>query len=369
MSILFPVFPLYLERLGADKTLVGMVMGSFAIGVMATRFPAGVVIQKTSRKISMVTGSLIFLITLPLYITIKNPYFFLPLRIINGSGLALYSTAAITFVVDIAPSRNRSKILGYYGIASTLASVIGPPIGHYLFTRFTMKPVFICSTLFSLLALTISLLLPKKDVQENQNNDKILQDNNYSAVFQNQAVVLSTLSLASLTLCYGVIISFLPQLLNTKATDLNAGTFYLIMSLAIIMTRLLLGWLGDRYQKPLVMGSSLLIYGASMVLLSWGSSYPTLFIAAIFLGLGFGNFMPSTSGYVAENIPAYNRSRAYGFYLMAFDVGIFIGGTLFGFLTRFFGLVNVFWLCSIPAFIMGGYLILSASFSYLAHRR
>ncbi len=93
-----------------------------------------------------------------------------------------------------------------------------------------------------------------------------------------------------------------------------------------------LGWLADRYGRRTVLASCVLVWTAATAACGLAWSFPSLFVAAIGLGIGEAGLAPIVYGLIPEMVPAKRRVLANGIYAVAaiFGAGIGIGlsGTL-----------------------------------------
>ena len=118
IGALLPVLPLYVKGpLGEGDLMVGIVIGAYAITGIAFRPLAGMMADQRGRRWVVVTGSLVS--------AVAGAVLFLPLglvavlgsRLLLGAGEGAVFTGGSTWVADIAPERNRARLIGIYGLA------------------------------------------------------------------------------------------------------------------------------------------------------------------------------------------------------------------------------------------------------------
>ena len=63
-------------------------------------------------------------------------------RLLHGSGMALYPTAATALVADVAPPARRGEFLGLFGAAGSIAMALGPITGVALVERLGFGGLF-----------------------------------------------------------------------------------------------------------------------------------------------------------------------------------------------------------------------------------
>ena len=93
-----------------------------------------------------------------------------------------------------------------------------------------------------------------------------------------------------------------------------------------------LGWLADRYGRRAVLAACVLIWTGATAACGFAWGFPSLFVAAIGLGIGEAGLAPIVYGLIPDIVPPKRRVLANGIYAVAaiFGAGIGIGlsGTL-----------------------------------------
>ncbi|MCG8618318.1 MAG: MFS transporter, partial [Desulfobacterales bacterium] len=140
-TILLPVLPLVLADLGYSNTRIGMTLGAFALGVLVFRPLTAYVTDNKSRKLSLLIGTFVFLAAPFLYFVSMDFYYLMGVRFFHGLGISFFTTASPAFVADLAPEEHRGEILGHMGIAASLASVLGPLLGIFIYNTGGIPPV------------------------------------------------------------------------------------------------------------------------------------------------------------------------------------------------------------------------------------
>ena len=93
-----------------------------------------------------------------------------------------------------------------------------------------------------------------------------------------------------------------------------------------------LGWLADRYGRRIVLASCVLVWTAATAACGLAWDFPSLFAAAIGLGIGEAGLAPIVYGLIPEMVPAKRRVLANGIYAVAAifgaGIGIWLSGSL-----------------------------------------
>ena len=93
-----------------------------------------------------------------------------------------------------------------------------------------------------------------------------------------------------------------------------------------------LGWLADRYGRRTVLAVCVLVWTAATAACGLAWDFPSLFAAAIGLGIGEAGLAPIVYGLIPEMVPAKRRVLANGIYAVAAifgaGIGIWLSGSL-----------------------------------------
>ena len=131
-----PLLPLYLITFGASATV-------FTITATVMRIPVGLLIDRIGRKPFLLYGIAFFTAGKLGYLWAPSILLMLPFRVLHGIGWSGCTTAVSTISADIVPPARRGELMGYAGMASSLASALGPVLGFALFHRFDYSGVFL----------------------------------------------------------------------------------------------------------------------------------------------------------------------------------------------------------------------------------
>ncbi|MFO1352985.1 MAG: MFS transporter [Gammaproteobacteria bacterium] len=121
-----PLVSLNLDYRGVDSTLIGVIAGAPALGVLLfSPYVPGLVARLGARAtlqlaIGVGAGSIVALPFLPLY------WQWLPPRILTGMAIGTLFTVSETWINQIAEEHNRGKMVGVYATVFSLCFAVGP---------------------------------------------------------------------------------------------------------------------------------------------------------------------------------------------------------------------------------------------------
>ncbi|MEA5468251.1 MFS transporter, partial [Spirulina sp. 06S082] len=96
LTVLLPTLPLYIESLGANQQQVGLVMGSFAIGLLLVRGILGQWADRRSRKLVIQIGAISVALAPFGYLTITSLPILVVIRALHGISVAGMTTGYST---------------------------------------------------------------------------------------------------------------------------------------------------------------------------------------------------------------------------------------------------------------------------------
>lgn len=329
-----PTLPLFVEELGGNDRLIGLVVGIFTFSALLIRPYTGHALESKGRRFIYIVGLLIFVISVGSYVIASSLLFLFTMRIIQGLGWGLSTTASGTIATDLIPAKRRGEGMGYYGLSGNLALALGPTLGLALVAKVSFSQLFfICATL-GLIALLASLNIRYKKVEKT--NAKTLKLD----IFEKTALPPSIL-LLFITFTFGGIATFLP-LYTVQKEVTGIQWYFLIYALALMFSRTFSGRIYDRKGHQAVFPPGALSIITAMFLLAWLPNSIVLFIAAFLYGLGFGTVQPALQAWSVQKAAANRKGLANATFFSFFDLGIGLGAITFGQIAYLFGYQSIY---------------------------
>ena len=104
-GILIPIFPEYAKSFNPSYSLMGLVLGMQGVGVLIADVPAGILIERTGRKSSMLIGAAVVGLSTVGVGLAHTVLQLLIYQLIAGVGSALWTIARYTYLTDAVPVR------------------------------------------------------------------------------------------------------------------------------------------------------------------------------------------------------------------------------------------------------------------------
>jgi MFS family permease len=338
------------EYFQASPSDAGLASGIFIIGALVGRLFAGSSIDRVGRKKTLYAGLMFFLVTTLLYFIVNSLVFLFVVRFLHGIGFGVASTATGTIVSSIIPNERRGEGTGYYALSTTLASAIGPFLGMFLIQYASFEDIFtLCTILLSVCFIAVFFLkVPALELTKGQLNQ--IKRFKLSNFFEYHALPIAIIS-ALIGLSFSSILSFLAS--YTKEIDLiYAGSFFFIIyATSILISRPFTGIWFDKKGENFVMYPSFVLFTLGLIILSQAYHSFFLFLAAIFVGTGYGTFISSAQAIAVKVSPHHRLGLATSTYFIFLDVGIGMGPFLLGLLIPTMGFRRVYILAAIVVFL------------------
>ena len=265
-----PVIPLFVDKLGGNDQLIGIVVGLFTFSALLLRPFAGHALESKGRGFVFLTGLGIFVFSIGSFGFAKGLAFLFIMRIVQGIGWGFSTTASGTIATDLIPAERRGEGMGYYGLSGNLALAFGPTLGLALVGVISFKQLFLISAFFGLIALLLSSKIRYKQVEKQSVPLKKWD-------FYEKSALPPSLLLFFITVTFGGIASFLPIYSAQKGIS-GIEWYFLLYAIALMLSRTFAGKIYDQkgHQAVFIPGALLIIF--SMILLSWlPNSYDTLY--------------------------------------------------------------------------------------------
>lgn len=346
LTALLPTLSLYLDHIGATKSQVGIIMGSFAIGLLLFRPWLGRMADRGGRKQVLLVGLAAVAIAPLGYLFTESMPLLIAIRAFHGLSIAAFTTAYSALVVDLAPPQNRGEVIGYMSLVNPIGLAIGPAVGGYVQAAMGYMPLFLTSTSLGVIGLlaALGIMAPAKHSAPTiatQPQHESFWQLMFSPRFRVPTIVMLMVGLA-----FGTLSTFVPLFIKETGADLNAGLFYTAAAIASFSVRFLTGRASDRHGRGRFITLSLVLYTLSMLMLWQAKSATVFLLAGVVEGAGAGIFMPTTIALIADRSQPHERGRVFGLCMTGFDLGIAIAGPVLGYFAEQVGYRGLFALAS-----------------------
>lgn len=316
--------PKYLkDHLGSGAAQIGLITGLFSVAAMVPRPIIGRIADRGDAYRPMVIATGIFVVASALYIGATTLPRLILVRLIHGSGMACYTTAAPTLIASIAPQQRRAEAMGYWGMANTVALALFPALGLFLAGRWSYPVVFATASAISVGAATVTILIrPSRKAS-------VTVPIAPTGVWLERRVLGPALVGYVLAIAYNIVLSFTALLADDRKIA-GAGFFFTVFAVSLFTYRIAGRRLADRHGRWAVTLPGYLCMAAGMFAASLAHSFAFLALAGILTGIGFGAAQPALLALTVDLVPLERRGTAMATFYVAWEIGAATGSIVLG---------------------------------------
>lgn len=337
-----------------SASTAGLVSSIFIIGALLGRLGGGRIISQLGSKKTLLYGVIAFLMTTFLYFIAVNITLLFIVRLMQGIAAGLVGTVTGTIIAQIVPAHRRGEGIGYFSLSLIIATAIGPYFGLLLLQKFGgFDVIFMINATLSIIVVGMFFLIKFPDyLTKMAGSSQTAQQEHtgfLSKFIESRAVPISFVALF-VGFAYSGVLSFMS--LYTVEIDLEkiGGYFFLIYAVVVILTRPVTGKLLDARGANVVIYPCLLIFAIGMYLFSSAAASIVFIVAAILIGIGYGNFTSVAQAVAVKEVPHERMGLATSTFYIFYDFGLGFGPYLLGMLVPFIGYRAIFgWMVAVIA--------------------
>ncbi|MEH1904250.1 MAG: MFS transporter [Nostoc sp.] len=340
ISSLLPTLPLYIDDVGASKQEIGLVMGSFAIGLLLSRPMLGRLADERGRKIVLLIGTIVAAIAPFGYLATKSLWLLILVRIFHGISVAAFTTGYSALIADLAPSETRGEIIGYMTLATPLGLAIGPALGGYLEATSGYGILFLFCAELGFVALLGIVQVTNPPVQTQQQTEE--NERNFWQILSSPQVKVPTIVMLLVGLSLGAVHTFVSLFLKSTDVDFNGGLFFTASAISSFSIRVFAGKASDRLGRGLFITFGIFCYFLALILLWQADSAIVFLLAAIAEGAGGGTLISMMITMMADRSLPEKRGQIFAICIAGLDLGIAIAAPILGTIAQLVGYRNMF---------------------------
>lgn len=325
LSAFLPTLPLYVQDLGGSPTEIGLVMGSFAVGLLISRPALAWLGDRWGYKLVLGVG-MGSLVVAPLgYGLFPWIPVVMLLRGIQGISIAAFATGYMALVAQWAPPRQRGEVIGYMSLVNPIGMSLGPVLGESL--RLQAGYLWLFAVMGGIAALGLlvlgSLTIDPEDELQGQAGV-------FWGLLGEARIAVPTLVMFLVGLAFGTLTIFVAVFIPSTGSRLNGGWFYGVAALSSLVMRFVAGAGSDRWGRGIWISLCLGLGSGALLLLATANRDWQFLLAAAVQGAGFGLIIPMFSAWVADRSQPRERPRLLNLCTGGFDAGIAVAGPLAG---------------------------------------
>jgi multidrug resistance protein len=334
-----PVLPLYARDLGASPTLVGVLFGAYAAGLLAATPVLGAISDRVGRRRPLLAGSFGLAGATVLFAVADSVELLLAGRFVQGVAAAAVWTAGFALIADLVPATSVAKAMGGAMASTSAGLMLGPPIGGLLLEAGGVHAPFLAT---AALAATSGLLMAVLVVDRGGTTSPApLRQLLRSRVLLTTAACVALAS-AALSMLEPVLPLDLADRLGAGAAGI--GLVFGIATLAHGVASPAAGAVADRRPAMPVMAGGLIAMGVVVPLVAVAGSLPGTTVVLAGFAIAYSFVVVPALAALAPLAGAVNRLGSVGYatvyaaFNLAYGAGMVLGPLAAGAATSAIGL-------------------------------
>jgi len=329
LFIVLPVISVYALSLpGSNSTLVGIVIGGYALTQMIFQIPFGIMSDKLGRKGTIILGLLLFAIGSIVCAVSDDILLLLLGRFLQGAGaIGAVVTAMIS---DLVQEEKRPKAMALMGgmIAGSfaLAMIIGPTMGAFfgIHSLFWLTAVLALLSIFVLIKFVPNPPLIKHTYSTKTNLLPILLNSNLIKMN-----ITNFLQKGFMTFAFMIIPIVLTKTYNWELADLYK--VYLPSMIAGILAMAPAAIIAEKkgkFKEVLIIG--IIFFALAYYLIGASTTTTGFIIGVVVFFIGFNMHEPIMQSLATKYAKVHQRGTVLGTFNSFGYLGTFIGGLVGG---------------------------------------
>jgi MFS family permease len=315
--------PLYLRAEGWQPARLGSVLGSYFLASLAVRPFVGREADRRGRKVVLLLGAVLLLLPCFGYLLSASTGAVLALRIVQGIGWAMATTATAAMASVIVPQDRIGTGMGIFGIVNGLGFTFGPALGSHLLNAGGPRALFTAAVVLASAVLVCALLVEEPAPRP----AAAIRWVDAGALVRSIARPL--LVAIAVSFGYGGAQTFLPVYAR-EAGVANPGIFFTVFSILSFASRPGMGRLSDIWGRRPTACLLVVVIASTFLLLAYSAAREFLIAAGVLYGIGHGAIYTVLMALLADVVRPQDRGLAYGVFGTAIDLGISAGNFALG---------------------------------------
>lgn len=332
-------FPFYIQSLGGSEAIAGICAAAFAFIAVIIRPFVGWWLDNGVRKVALVVG-LLLLGAAPLgYVFVPVLSMSIAFRMLHGIGLSFSNSTTATVASDVICRPRFAEGMGYFGMATALASAIAPALGLSLMEGFGFGTLYAVAAGIAGLGLVLFTFVRTRKV--NVSKKKL----NLRTII-NRDSLPATATMLVFMLTFGALENFVA--IFAAENSLPSGSIYfIVMSVMLLVVRITLGKLVDQRGEAIFVYTCNAAMLVAFLLLTLVPNTATYILSAVLAGYAFGGLEPSLQSMAVHTSTDETRGSANSTFLCGYDIGYGLGGGLAGSLITAMGYSSMWMIVSL----------------------
>lgn len=335
VMLISPIFPRIREQLGMAESALGSLVAIDAVLLGAVALIAGPISDRIGRRRILLVGSGLMAVALACHALAFDYYSLLTVRALAGAAGGVLSGAAVAYIGDYFPYRQRGWANGWVLTGMAFGHIVGIPAGTLLAASFGFRiPYLAFGAVAAATFLLVWRAVPQPDgVRSAERLSVRGAVRNYASLLRDVAIAAAVVTFAISFLGNSLFLIYLPTWLEDAlgATPAQVAALFLVGGLANVMAGPHAGRLSDRIgRKRLIVvstaGVGLLMPVMTLLVHTPFGALPLFFLIMVLFAARMGPFQ----ALLTQLVPAQRRGSLMSLTVGVGQLGFATGSTLAG---------------------------------------
>ncbi|NKE06910.1 MFS transporter [Mesobacillus selenatarsenatis] len=332
LQLLTAGFPAFITDIKNNPAQGGLMTTVFMVSAIAIRpFVPSLMQKMDNKKLSVISLGFIA-ISVALSFGQDSVALLLLLRIFHGIGFGIITTIFSTMATNIIPAHRLGEGIGYYGMATSVGTSLGPMLALALLQVFSFNLLIVLSVGLTLLTLLLNLFIkgPRKPAKMSTIQKGYFREH----AFDRHAFTPAILT-AFFSITLGGVVSFLRELGKEAGLGATISLFFLVLTIVMVIIRPFSGRIYDRFGHKFIIYPAVVSGIIGLTLLAITQNTMTLLVAAVFYGLAYGTVAPTLQALAVGAVQKEKQGTANAMYFSSMDLGMALGSAGLGLLASY----------------------------------
>lgn len=332
-------FPIYVIQISDNPTSGGLMTSAFMVAAIVSRPIISIILNKIDIKRILIIAMVYTFLTILLSFFWKSVSILVVLRILQGLGFGTITTLLATAVTNIVPDSRLGEGIGYFGMATSIGTTLGPMVAFMFIHGLSFYALLIFSMIL-IGIIFIGALLFKNDEVDFHSEPQVSEKSWLQSAFDKKALI-PCLMLFIFYITYTGHINFLDELGKSLRVE-HTSIFFLILVIMVLITRPFSGKIYDWKGHRFLLYPSIISGTIGLILLTYMQNISMLIWASVFYGIAYGVIQPTLQTWAVQRVHSGQKATANAMTLSSMDLGHAFGAILLGMIANMIGYQSMY---------------------------
>ncbi|MEU4521677.1 MFS transporter [Amycolatopsis sp. NPDC024027] len=311
------VVPLFAKQAGSEAA-AGLATVALLLATVAAELVTPRLVARVGYRWALAAGLVLLGVPTLVLAFSDDIRVIIAVSVVRGIGYAIAVVAGGAVTALLIPADRRGEGLALVGIVGGIPSLLALPAGVWAAAHWGYAPVFVVTTVATLLALLSVPGLPRHSFSATATDHGVL------AGLRNPVLTRPATLFAVSAAAAGVLVTFLPLAAADQPAWVAASAL-LAQPAAATAARWAAGRIGDRHGPAWLLVPGLLLAAAGVAGLVFIGTPAAVIGGAFVFGAGFGALQNATLSLMYARVPAGGESAVSAIWNAAYDLGMAAG--------------------------------------------